>query len=118
MYWLDDSDALKIQRKLELAQLLEHPRQIVLAKTPQRDMSILPVDPPLTLGLLLDLMKSFMTKRRVSLELMDSGEEAFVFKFVEIESIEGELIELYVKAKFGSGRRTLVIFSVHPDRRW
>jgi hypothetical protein len=63
-------------------------------------------------------MKAFIACRDVLLELMDSGEEALVFKFIDLEDDDGTPIQLYVKAKFGTGRKTLVIFAVHPDRRW
>lgn len=118
MIWLDDSDAAKIQIKKDLLRLLGIPSKIILCRTPQRDMSVLPVDPPLTVAALLDLMNQYIAARDVLIQTMDSQEEAFVFKFIELQSVDGDNIPLYVKAKFGEARETLILFAVHPDRRW
>jgi hypothetical protein len=118
MTWLDDSDSMKIQKKTDLLRLLATPSKCFLGKTAQRDISILPVDPVLTFGALADYMKAFLQHRDVQLQKMDTGEEAFVFQYIQLEAVDGSSIDLYVKAKFGQGRETLVIFSAHPDRRW
>ena len=116
--WLDDKNPEHRHRKEDLLRLLDLPAAIILCKTPQRDMSVLPIDPPMTLGYLLNLMKAYISTRDVLLEVMDSGEEAFVFRFIDLEAFDGSTTRLFVKAKFGEVRKTLVLFAVHPDRRW
>lgn len=110
---------MKVRKKQELTQALNGSlAQISVLRTAQQDMSLLPIDPPMTLIRLLDLMKRFMSKRDVLLEVMDSGEEAFLFRFIELEDADGGTIQLYVKAKLAADRKRMVIFAAHPDRRW
>ena len=104
--------------KKDLLSLLRSTDHIILCRTPSRDMSQLPVDPPITVGQLLDLMSSFISRRNVELQTMDSGELAFVFRFIELQAVDESTIQLYVKAKFVPDRSKLVLISAHPDRRW
>ena len=119
MSWLDDSDQLKVEKKRMLVECLSKATLVYVGTTAQRDMSVLPIDEPLTKARLISLMQAFLATRQVRLEIMDSGAEAMVFKFIELEATDGSLIQFYVKAQFSSRPPdSLFIFSAHPDRKW
>jgi hypothetical protein len=108
-------------RNPKIAQLLIllTKRECVFIKTTaQRDIAVLNIDPPLTIERLIELMHEYVEIRDPDIETMDSREEAFVFKYIQLTGIDLVPIPLYVKAKFGAKSESLIIFAAHPDRRW